>query len=162
MDYVHGTTQVLYSADKGGNGLTHIYLMDDKGQVTDLTPGDKVKASFDGWSKDKKVMYFVSNKRDPRYFDLYSMNTGEWKEKIIFKNTDGYELSSKSKDRSLRALSRPITTSESKLFLYNGTTGKITEISEEGKPGSYNGQTFSNDNKIYTILLMWEKNSHML
>ena len=147
VDYVHGTTQVLYSADKGGNELTHIYLMDDKGQVTDLTPGDKVKASFDGWSKDKKVMYFVSNKRDPRYFDLYSMNTGEWKEKIIFKNTDGYELSSKSKDRSLIALSRPITTSESKLFLYNGATGKITEISEEGKPGSYNGQTFSNDNK---------------
>lgn len=149
VDYVHGTNQVLYSADKGGNEITHIYLMDEKGNVTDLTPGDKVKASFDGWSKDKKVMYFVSNKRDPKYFDLYSMNTGEWKEQMTYKNTDGYELSSKSRDRSLIALSRPITTSESKLFLYNSATDKITEVSEEGKPGLYNGQAFSNDNKYF-------------
>ena len=104
--------------------------MDEKANVTDLTPGDNVKASFDGWSKDKKVMYFTSNKRDPKYFDIYSMNTGEWKEQMIYKNTDGYELSSKSKDRSLIALSRLITTSESKLFLYNSATNKITEVSE--------------------------------
>jgi dipeptidyl aminopeptidase/acylaminoacyl peptidase len=149
LDYVHGTKQLLYSADKGGNEISHIFLMDEKANVMDLTPGDKVKASFDGWSKDKKVMYFVSNKRDPKYFDLYSMNTGEWKEQMIYKNTDGYELSSKSKDRSLIALSRPVTTSESKLFLYNRATNKITEVSEEGKPGSYNGQAFSNDNRYF-------------
>lgn len=149
LDYVHGTKQLLYSADKGGNEISHIFLMDEKANVTDLTPGDNVKASFDGWSKDKKVMYFTSNKRDPKYFDLYSMNTGEWKEQMIYKNTDGYELSSKSKDRSLIALSRPITTSESKLFLYNRATNKITEVSEEGKPGSYNGQAFSNDNRYF-------------
>lgn len=149
VDYVHGTKQVLYSADKGGNELSHIYLLDENGNATDLTPGENVKASFDGWSKDKKIMYYISNKRDPRYFDLYSMNTGEWKEKMIYKNTDGYELSAKSRDRSLIALSRPITTSESKLFIYNSDTGNITEVSEEGKPGSYNGQVFSNDKKFF-------------
>lgn len=149
LDYVHGTNQLLYSADKGGNELSHIFLMDENEKVIDLTPGDEVKASFDGWSKDKKVMYFVSNKRDPQFFDLYSMNTGEWKEQMIYKNTDGYELSSKSKDRSIIALSRPITSSESRLFLYNRATNKITEVSEEGKPGSYNGQSFSNDNKYF-------------
>lgn len=149
LDYVHGTKQLLYSADKGGNEISHIFLMNEKANVMDLTPGDNVKASFDGWSKDKKVMYFVSNKRDSRYFDLYSMNTGEWKEQMIYKNTDGYELSSKSKDRSLIALSRPITASESRLFLYNCATNKITEVSEKGKSGSYIGQAFSNDNKYF-------------
>jgi len=149
VDYVHGTKQLLYTADKGGNEISHIFLMDENESVTDLTPGDKVKASFDGWSKDKRIMYYVSNRRDPKYFDLYSMNTGEWKEQMIYKNADGYELSSKSKDRSLIALSQPITTSESRLFLYNRATDKITEVSEEGKPGSYNGQAFSNDNKNF-------------
>lgn len=149
LDYVHGTKEVLYSADKGGNEISHIFLIDEKGSVTDLTPGDNVKTSFDGWSKDKRIMYYASNKRDPSYFDLYSMNTGEWKEQMIYKNTDGYELSSKSKDRSLIALSLPITTSESKLFIYNRVTDKITEVSEEGKPGYYIGQDFSNDNKYF-------------
>jgi len=149
LDYVHGTKQLLYSADKGGNELSHIFLMDENEKVMDLTPGDEVKASFDGWSKDKKVIYFVSNKRDPQFFDLYCMNTGEWKEQMIFKNTDGYELSSKSKDRSIIALSRPITSSESRLFLYNRATNKVIEVSEDGKPGSYNGQSFSNDNRYF-------------
>lgn len=149
VDYVEGTKQVLYSADKGGNELSHIYLLDENGSATDLTPGENVKASFDGWSMDKKIMYYTSNKRDQRYFDLYSMNTGEWKEKMIYLNTDGYELSAKSRDRSLIALLRPITSSESKLFIYDSGTGKITEISEEGKPGSYNGQDFSIDKKYF-------------
>lgn len=149
VGYVEGTKQVLYSADKGGNELSHIFLLDENGSATDLTPGDNVKASFDGWSMDKKIMYYTSNKRDPRYFDLYSMNTGEWKEKMIYQNTGGYELSAKSRDRSLIALLRPITSSESKLFIYDSGTGKITEISEEGKPGSYNGQDFSIDKKYF-------------
>ena len=58
IDYVPGTSQILYSADKGGNELDHIYLLSDDGSTTDLTPGDAVKASFNGFSKDKKVMYF--------------------------------------------------------------------------------------------------------
>lgn len=149
IDYVHGTKQVLYSSDKGGNEITHIFLLDENGNARDLTPGESVKASFDGWSKDKKIMFFTSNRRDPRFFDLYSVIPGEWQEKMIFQNNDGYELSAKSRDRSLIALSKPITTSESKLFLYNSATGKITEVSEEGKPASYNGQVFSNDNRYF-------------
>jgi len=73
VDYVHGTNQILYSADKGGNENSHIYLLDEDGTTVDLTPGDEVKASFNGFSRDKKIMYFSSNRRDPQYFDLYKM-----------------------------------------------------------------------------------------
>jgi len=64
IDYLPGTNQILYSADKGGNELSHIYLMNEDGTTTDLTPGENEKARFAGWSKDKKSMYFTSNKRD--------------------------------------------------------------------------------------------------
>ncbi|HEX2977104.1 MAG TPA: S9 family peptidase, partial [Bacteroidales bacterium] len=141
--------QVLYSADKGGNEISHIYLMDENGNVQDLTPGDSVKASFDGWSKDKKIMFYTSNKRDPRFFDVYSMIPGEWKEKMIYQNKDGYELTAKSRDHHLIALSRPITSSENRLFIYDGSTGNISEVSEAGKPGSYNGQVFTLDNRYF-------------
>ena len=53
IDYLPGTNQILYSADKGGNELSHIYLMKEDGITTDLTPGENEKVSFAGWSKDK-------------------------------------------------------------------------------------------------------------
>jgi Tol biopolymer transport system component len=83
IGYVHGTGQILYSADKGGNENSHIFLLNEDGTTTDLTPGDAVKASFSGFSRDKKTMYLQSNKRDPRFFDLYKMIVGDWKEEMI-------------------------------------------------------------------------------
>ena len=149
VDYVHGTGDIIYSADKGGNENTHLYLLSENGTVKDLTPGDAVKASFTGWSKDKKIIYYTSNKRDPRYFDLYMADTGEWKEELIYKNIDGYDISSRTRDRSIIALEKPVTTSTSRLFLFESKTGKTTEISEPDKSGNYWGSGFSNDNRIF-------------
>ena len=149
VDYVPGTGQILYSADKGGNENDHIYLLNEDGSVIDLTPGDTVKAIFNGWSKDRKTMYFQSNKRDPQFFDLYKMKVGEWKEEMIHKNTDGFDYAGSTKDRSILALQKSITTSESRLFLYDKVTGKTTEVSEPDKPGSYNGSGFSSDKKYF-------------
>jgi dipeptidyl aminopeptidase/acylaminoacyl peptidase len=149
VDYVPGTRQILYSADKGGNENNHIYLLNEDGTVNDLTPGDAVKASFNGWSKDKKIMYFQSNKRDPQFFDLYKMNVGKWKEELIYKNTEGYDYAGSTRDRGILALQKSITTSENRLFLYDGMTGKIVEVSEPDKPGSYGGSGFSEDKKYF-------------
>jgi dipeptidyl aminopeptidase/acylaminoacyl peptidase len=149
VDYVPGTVQILYSADKGGNENNHIYLLDEDSSVTDLTPGDDVKASFSGWSKDKKTMYLQSNKRDPQFFDLYKMDVGDWKDEMVYKNTEGFDFAGGTRDRSILALQKSITTSESRLFLYDRITGKTTEVSEPDKPGAYNGSGFSNDKKYF-------------
>ncbi len=149
VNYVHGTNQILYSADKGGNENDHIYLLNEDGTTVDLTPGDAVKASFNGFSKDKKIMYFSSNRRDPQFFDLYKMNVGEWKEEMIWENKEGLEYSGSTRDRNILALAKPITTSENKLFLFDRLTGKTTEVSEPDKPGSYSASGFSNDNASF-------------
>lgn len=146
IDYVPGTSQILYSADKGGNEIDHIYLLSDDGSTVDLTPGDAVKASFNGFSKDKKVMYFSTNGRDPQYFDLYKMNVGEWKPEMIWENSEGLDYSGSTKDRNILALEKSISSSENRLFLYDRLTGKTTEISEPDKPGSYSASGFTNDN----------------
>jgi len=149
VNYVHGTNQILYSADKGGNENNHIYLLNEDGTTVDLTPGDAVKASFSGFSKDKKIMYFQSNKRDPQFFDLYRMNVGEWKEEIIWENKEGLEYAGATKDREMLALSKSITTSENQLFLLDRVTGQTTEVSEPDKPGTYAASGFTNDKAYF-------------
>jgi dipeptidyl aminopeptidase/acylaminoacyl peptidase len=148
VDYVYSTGQVLYSADRGGNENSHIYLLNEDGTSTDLTPGDAVKASFSGWSDDKKTMYFVSNKRDQRFFDIYSMKVGDWKEEMIYQNDQGYEYSAFTRDRNIIALKKSLTSSVSQLFIFDRNAGKLTEVSEPGNPGAYNGSYFSNDNRF--------------
>jgi len=149
IDYVHGTGQILYSADKGGNENDHIFLLSEDGTSVDLTPGDAVKASFSGFSKDKTIMYFQSNKRDPQFFDLYKMNVGEWKEEMKWENTEGMDYAGATKDRTVIALVKSITTSENQLFLLNLLTGEQTEISEPDKPGQYSASGFTNDNTYF-------------
>ncbi|MGS2762679.1 alpha/beta fold hydrolase [Sinomicrobium sp. M5D2P9] len=149
IGYVPGTGQMLYSADKGGDEINHIYLLEPDGTTTDLTPGEKAKSSFAGWSEDKKSMYFLSNKRDPRYFDLYKMSMGDKKQEMLYENTEGYAFSGMSEDEKIVALSKSVTTSENRLFLYYRDSGEMKEISEQEKPGSYSGSGFSKDGEHF-------------
>ena len=150
VDYVPGTGQILYMADKGGNEIDHIYLLQEDGITVDLTPDENEKAQFAGWSKDKQSMFYLSNKRDPRFFDLYKMGIDDWKAEMIYQNDEGLDISDYSYDESMFILEQAITTSSTKLFLYDRNSGKTTEISDE--PGEYYGSGFSKDDRFYYYL----------
>jgi dipeptidyl aminopeptidase/acylaminoacyl peptidase len=145
VGYVPATGEILYSADKGGDENDHIFLLGKNGEVTDLTPGEKEKAQFAGWNKERTHLYYISNKRDPRYFDLYKMPAGNWKENMLYQNDDGLQISGLSYDEKTIALVKHVTTSSNQLFLRNISTGETTEISQEEQPGEYSATGFSND-----------------
>jgi protease II len=149
MDYVPGTGKILYDADMGGNEIDHIYLLDEDGTTKDLTPGDKAKSGFMGWSKNKKFMYYGSNKRDPQFFDVYKMSISDWKPVMLYKNEKGLDFAGISDAENFMALQKAITTSENKLYLVNRATGKIMEVSDSTMPGNYNSADFSMDEKHF-------------
>jgi dipeptidyl aminopeptidase/acylaminoacyl peptidase len=149
IDYVPGSGQILYSADKGGDELDHIYLIKADGTAQDLTPGEKEKANFYGWNLDKKAMFYISNKRNPQFFDLYKMNIGDWKASMIYQNNEGLDVGGISWDEKTLALQKTITTSENQLFLYDIASKKMTEVSDPAQPGSYGASGFSKDGKSF-------------
>jgi len=152
IDYVPGTGKILYSFDKGGNEIDHIYLLNEDGTTEDLTPMENEKANFAGWSEDKKAMYYISNKRDPQYFDLYKMAVSDWKPEMVYKYEDGLDIAGVSDDEKILALQRTVTTSENQLFLFDRSSKRKTEISDPGVPGQYNSSGFSDDGKyLYYI-----------
>lgn len=147
IDEVPGSKDILYTADKGGDENNHIYLLAKDSSLTDLTPGDDVKANFGGWSEDKKFMFYSSNKRDKKFFDLYKMNLTDWKSNMIYKNEKGLNIGAVSNDENTFSISKSITTSEDKLFLFNRKNKKMTEISN--KPGVYNSSGFSKNDQYF-------------
>lgn len=146
-DYVPGTTSIIYSADKGGNENDHLFLLTADGKSTDLTPVEKEKANFFGWTRDKKSFYYASNKRDPRFFDLYKMDTAGWKSKMIYKNDNGFDVSAVSEDERYLALTEAITTSSNNLYLVDQQTKQTKKINPDNADANYQPMMFSMDNQ---------------
>ena len=149
VDYVPLTQDILYTADKGGNENDHLYLLSPDGTTKDLTPGEQEKAVFSGWSLDKEAFYYLSNRRNPKYFDLYRMEVGSWKDKMLYQNDKGYEVTGLSWDEKTIALSQSITSSENRLFLFSLATQQMTEISHPRSPGIYAASDFTKDNSHF-------------
>ena len=139
--------RILYSSDKGGNEINHIYLRDEDGTVRDLTPEEKEKASFYGWAFDQKSFFYGSNKRDPRFFDIYEMDIETFTPKMIYQNDAGYELASISRDKKYFAFSKAITTNNSEMYLYDRKAKEMKHLSPHEGDVQYQPQTFSPDSK---------------
>lgn len=145
--YVPNSNDFIYSSDNGGNEINHLFLKKENDTVVDLTPSENEKSVFYKWSNDNQFLYYLSNKRDSRYFDLYKMKIGQWIPEIVYKNEDNFSLSDISNNEKYLLLSRSITTSENKFYLFDINENKRIEISS--LPGSYSSAGFSNDNKSF-------------
>ncbi len=144
--YSPNTGEVIYSADKGGNENSHIYLIRE-GNSIDLTPGKNTKASYVGWTNDELGMYIISNSRDPRFFDLYKIDIVTLESEMVFKNDSGYNLNSISNNDRYLVLSLNLSRSEQKLFLYDVKSKQQVEISNQA--ANFSGQNFDKNDENY-------------
>ena len=153
VDYVSGTDNFLYSADKGGNENDHIYLQRTDGSVKDLTPGEKEKANFFGWTRDKKTMYYGSNVRNPQFFDVYKMDTADWKPKMLYKNDSGLDVNSISYNERYIVLTKSVTTDRNEMYLFDAQTKTTKKLSTDSLgDATYNAAGFElNDEYLYYI-----------
>jgi len=148
--YFPKDNRVLYGSDKGGNEITHLFVLSN-GDVVDLIQDSTAKAQFYGWSYNQKLMYYASNSRDKRFFDLYSVQVeGSSEEKVypssvVYKNEKGLNPSTISNDDRYIALSESITTNNSNMYLLDTQTGKSELLSSHEGDVQYDPQYFSLD-----------------
>ena len=150
ISYFPKDERILFSSDGNGDEIDHIYLRDNEGVVTDLTPFEGAKCDFYGWNDDKTAFYFGSNKRDPRYFDVYKMNIDDFSTELFYQNNEGLNLNGISRDESFIALSKAVNTNDSDLFLVNRETNKQTKINENLSGNSFEDFSIDNETLYYT------------
>lgn len=139
--------RILFHSDKGGNEIYHIYLRTEDGAVQDLTPDEKARATFSDWSFDKKGFFYFSNKRDPKFMDIYEMEIETFTPTMVFQNDAGYELGPISRDKRYFAFIKAITTNNSDMYLYDRETSELKHLSPHEGDVNYSPQTFSLDSK---------------
>jgi dipeptidyl aminopeptidase/acylaminoacyl peptidase len=86
--YWKGSGTILYEKDFGGDENTHVVAVDVKsGKITDLTPGEKVRAGIQDDLPDDPHHILVShNRRNAEVFDVYRVDLRSGKETLVAEN----------------------------------------------------------------------------
>jgi dipeptidyl aminopeptidase/acylaminoacyl peptidase len=142
VTYFPHDSRFIYTYDKGGNENSHLYLGGD-GAERDLTPGEKTKANFIGWSDDRKSFYYSTNERDARFFDVFEMNLADMKPVLVFKDETGYDLADISNDKRYIAFNKSgDSTVDSDVFLYDTSSKQLKKITPHEGEVSFGAQSF--------------------
>ena len=146
LSYFPTDERIVYASDEGGNELTHIYVREPNGTVTDVTPGKKLKASFLGWASNDSSFFVSTNERDPRFFDIYQISTNGLKRTLFYQNTEGLNLGPISRDARYVALVKSRTTSDADIYLYDRVAASTKNITPHSGLVSNAPADFSPDN----------------
>lgn len=139
--------RILITRDQGGNELNHLYVIGTDGAEKDLTPGTKHKADFVRWTPDGSAFYVITNERDQRYFDVYRYDAKTYARTMTFRNTVGYLPQVVSDDGKWVALVKANTTNDTDIYLWNGTTRQLRQISQHQGQATYQPAAFDVDSK---------------
>jgi len=147
--YFPDSDAFLYQGDTDGNEIYHLFMQDENGNKTEITPDTSSvnRYSFYGFSHDKKSFFMGSTQRTGKFTDVYELDTKEQKPVMIYENNDNLSLSEISNDKKYFALTKSNTTSDNDLFIYNVETKENKLISEHRGSATYSPSGFSNDGK---------------
>ena len=147
LSYFPEDDRFLCLGDREGNELYHIFLYEEDGTVTDLTPYPDARAVFYGWTHDMTAFVFGSNRRDAKYMDVYVMDIGTMVPKMIYLNNAGYSFGWISNDMRYMSLSKTNTTHDSDMFLYDRETGEVRHLTPHDGDVNFTPMDFSGDSR---------------
>lgn len=106
----------LYTFDAHGNEENHVYVQEEDGTTSDLTPGESLRATFVSWHEDDGSFYLSSNERDPSFFDLYRYSTEDYSRELLFEN-DRFSIVEVSRDGRWLVLDKDPQSANSDVYL---------------------------------------------
>jgi dipeptidyl aminopeptidase/acylaminoacyl peptidase len=153
VSYFPADGRILYTYDRGGNENNHLYVRELNGTERDLTPGEKTKATFLGWTQDRKSFYFSTNERDARFFDIYEMPIDTLKATLVYKDETGLDFGDISNDKKFIAFQKNGgSQADSDVFLFNTATKEMKNITEHKGDVANSPQAFDVDSKYLYYL----------
>jgi dipeptidyl aminopeptidase/acylaminoacyl peptidase len=153
--------QVLFSKDTGGDEWFQLFLRGPDGKTVQLTETGTRNAS-PAWSKDGSVLVWSRAVKGSANYDLL-MRDASGATKAIFKGEGQVSPLAVSPDGKTVLLGRYYSISESKRWLLDVATGKLTELNPPRKGATriaYGGGAFTPDGK--SVLLLSDEGSDFL
>jgi dipeptidyl aminopeptidase/acylaminoacyl peptidase len=142
LGYFPNDDRILFTRDKDGDELNHLFVRERDGTEKDLTPGDKLKAEFLQWKADGSAFFVITNERDPKFFDVYRYDAKTYARTLIYKNEQALQPESISDDEKWIAFNKTNTTNDSDIYLYSAATKEVKLITPHSGVVSFSAQMF--------------------
>ncbi|TWX67032.1 alpha/beta hydrolase family protein [Colwellia sp. C1TZA3] len=138
----------LYSADKGGDELDHLFVQALDGTEKDLTPGEGLKAFFISWHENNKQFFVATNERDEKFFDIYLYQGADYSRELIYQNNSGYSPEAISPNGQYIVLSKTNSNADSNLYLVDLASKERSAqlITDHEGDVEHSAYTFTRDN----------------
>jgi dipeptidyl aminopeptidase/acylaminoacyl peptidase len=143
--------KILFSKDTGGDEWFQLFVRDADGKVVQLTqPGTRNQSP--AWSKDGSVLVWSRAVKGSADYDVLMRDPAAPDgTKVIYKGQGQVSPIAVSPDGKAVLLGRYLSINESRYWLLDVATGKLTELSP-GKKVAYSGGIFTPDGKSILTL----------
>jgi dipeptidyl aminopeptidase/acylaminoacyl peptidase len=145
--------RILFTTDPGGSELNKMFVREEDGSTTLLTPGAETKASFAGWADDAGSFFIATNERDASVFDLYRYDTEGYDRELMYENPGNLNLVDASDDGRYLLLIKSNSSADNDIFLVDlqDADPEPVLITEHNGNVSHGAYTFTpeNDALIY-------------
>jgi dipeptidyl aminopeptidase/acylaminoacyl peptidase len=161
---------ILFGKANGGDENTQFFVMKaDGSDVRELTNEPKVRHNFAKVSDDGKTIYYASNKREPRYFDVYAMDIASGKENLLYQFDGNINIAAVNSNGSKFIVSRDSDelSLDNSLYLVDARTKKETLLTPHDGAAEFGNVHFvadgivlsqNNDREFISLSQMRKKN----
>jgi dipeptidyl aminopeptidase/acylaminoacyl peptidase len=143
-------TGLLFGKARGGDENAQLYWMSPDGaQVRQLTDAPRIRYNFGAWSADGKRISYASNKRNPNFFDIYTMDVATGAESLVYQQDGSNAAVAWSADGRFIVVSRASDTLslDNDLYLVELASKGVTHLTPHEGAAQFGNVHFTRDNR---------------
>jgi dipeptidyl aminopeptidase/acylaminoacyl peptidase len=147
-------TGLLFGKARGGDENAQLFWMSPDGaQVRQLTDAPKIRYNFGAWSADGRHISYASNKRNPNFFDIYTMDVATGQESLVYQQDGSNAAAAWSGDGRFIVVSRASDTLslDNDLYLVELATKGVTHLTPHTGAAQFGNVHFTRDGRALIL-----------
>jgi dipeptidyl aminopeptidase/acylaminoacyl peptidase len=147
-------TGLLFGKARGGDENSQLFWMSPDGaQVRQLTDAPRIRYNFGGWSMDGRRISYASNKRNPNFFDIYTMDVTTGQESLVYQQDGSNGVAAWSPDGRFIVVSRASDTLslDNDLYLVEVASKVVTHLTPHTGATQYGDVHFTRDGRALLL-----------
>jgi dipeptidyl aminopeptidase/acylaminoacyl peptidase len=162
--------RLLFGKARGGDENTQFFLINADGtSLLPLTDNPQIRYNYGDMTADGEWIFYSSNKRDRRYFNIYRMNLKDGREELLLGDDGNYSVAAVNDNGSFVIVSKSGTelSLDNDLFLLDVRKKGLTHLTPHRGASEFSDPVFTadgfflshNDQRDFSVLEFWRQKS---
>lgn len=162
----HRSGAILFTMDSGGNEHEQIYMIErgaSEPRALTETPG--ARNFFGGLTPDGRTLAYSSNCRDPRTFDIWTLDLESGERKMVLQNSDNYNWpapDAMSPDGRYMLYNKLMGVSDDALWMIDLTNGRSIRVPGDERKSAETHPAWQSDSSGFYLLSERDHEMHYI